>query len=613
MKTNVKLFLMLIIIFLPTFSFSAITFDANGKWETTFDCAEQEQRVVSGDPELVCDDMTWAGSWTAQPGNVKTTITSAANNPDGLGARGARFWKGSVNTNDISGTIRVTFSESQPEVWIRWYQRYESGFEWKLGPAHTKDFYIRDGVATSPYIGHQGTTRGGVNTSTYRIYHANLGWYDTGPDDKGGWYDIYPTGTSDGTWHLYETYLKMDSPAGNDGVWRMWVNGELAANHEGLDFGSPATGWLYFDFLENNQRTGLERPYYVDFDDMVIYNTTPPNVDPVHGIPWIGPVGWNGGAASLPPPPAETPSPVDPVTGLTKGALVMSESFENNNWSARGWYDGTNSTGTTAGGYQGNALNWTWVTGNTNPTGFSTIRRILAQSFDEFIIEYYVKHGTGWVGSGVNYHPHLIHIVSTEDWAVNGYGPMAGNHSNLYFESLVNGGVNYPQIAHQDRERAVSSRSDLTGVTETRSANDCDTPRALSGATSGTCYSSGGGWYSANTWRSSTVNIPAGEWVKITSHVKKNTFTAGIGNFDGILRVWVNDALAIESTSVMYAAGTYADTEWNKIALAPYMQPGNGSPANQTMWLDELSVWTVTGGSGSSEVLPPPMHFRQVQ
>jgi hypothetical protein len=294
------------------------------------------------------------------------------------------------------------------------------------------------------------------------------------------------------------------------------------------------------------------------------------------------------------------------VTGISKGTLLFSESFENDSWSSRGWYDGTNSTGTASNGYSGSALRWEGASAATKPTGFSTIRNNLSQAVDEFLIEYYVKYDSGWQGSRQTYHPHLMHILSSDDTSYQGF---AASNSNLYFESLSDTSspyTNYPIIAHQDLVRAVSDTNDLTDITEARSANECDTPYEETGATNGVCYASGDNWYSSNTWKSQGISIPESDWVKITAYIKTNTFTAGVANFDGIMKLWVNDSLAIESNTVLYAAGGYEGATWNKIALAPWI--GDGSPVNQTMWLDELEIWTVE--SGSSSALSTPALFQ---
>ena len=613
MKKNVKYLIVLFgLLFFPVVSFAAITF-TDGKWETTFNCDNWESRVPSYDYRLNCDGMVRnLDKAPLTPGERVTTLSSVSNNPSGAGGKGVRFWKGSGGDNILSGDIAVNFPTPQKELWIRWYEKYEAGFKWN-NSIDVKSLYFK-ATDSNPYVGYQ--------YGNYRFYWGGGGGpYPVG--SSGGWDDVYGT-TSDGTWHCFEVYMKMDTN-GTDGVGRTWVDGELVASQTGMNWSSshPHPGWDYFHFLSNQKNPGLERPYYVDVDDMVIYNTTPPNRD-ANGNPFIGPIGGSDATtddattddattddattaddATTDDATTDDTTTDDTTTSVagipTKGDVLASESFENNNWTDRGWYDGTNSTGVASGGVSGNALKWDFGVSDKSPDNFSVIRRSFNPT-DEFLLEYYVKFDSGWRGSGQNYHPHFLHVVSSEDTAYQG---LSRSNSGLYFETVAAQSTpytNYPQISHQDMYRVNTSAgtppNNLSGTTENRSANQCNTPYSAVGGDIGTCYNDGVGWYSATTWRADSVAIPANTWTKITAYIKNNTFSSGKGNFDGIMRLWVGDKLAIESTNVLFAAGAHEGATWDKIALAPWI--GDGSPIAQSMWLDELSLWTVSAGSSSS-------------
>lgn len=286
-----------------------------------------------------------------------------------------------------------------------------------------------------------------------------------------------------------------------------------------------------------------------------------------------------------------------------KAELIFSESFEDNNWSSRGWYDGTDSTGVHSGGYLGNALRWIWNSDATQPTGFSTIRNSFNQT-DELFIEYYIKFDANWRGSGLNYHPHMIHLLSTDDGVWQG---LSRTNNSIYLEAITNTSSPYdivPTIAAQDYLRTNASfgtpPNNLVAITETRSAYHCNTPAYLSGA-SGTCYNDGGGWYSANSWKAPEIIIPKDQWVKVEAYFKKNTFGGGVANFDGLMQMWINDELAIDKNTVLYAANYYNDTAWDKIILAPWI--GDGSPIAQEMWLDEFKIYDSL--SSGADVIAP--------
>ncbi|MCF8094889.1 MAG: hypothetical protein K9J79_05950, partial [Desulfobacteraceae bacterium] len=215
--------------------------------------------------------------------------------------KGARFWKGSGYDNNSSTQFGVVFPSPQKEFWVRWYERYESGFEWAGGRIDVKSLYIR----TYPYrTQNGGSPYAGVKSDTgYRVYN-NGSTGDYPYSDSGGWFDLYPTGVSDGSWHCFEIYMKMDTD-GTDGIGRIWIDGKLVEEDTSVNWSdgdaTSREGFRWFEFLSNQKDPELERPYYADVDDMVIYNKTPPNTDD-DGNPFIGPINWDSSSSSLPPP-----------------------------------------------------------------------------------------------------------------------------------------------------------------------------------------------------------------------------------------------------------------------------------------------------------------------
>ena len=496
------------------------------------------------------------------------------------------------------------FNNQYRELYTSWWVKIDPDWNTlQVGPKWNR-YYL--GSSPGSVEGGQVTFDVGGTGSSF----SNAGWrfYATAATSGNGIHNTQRTmaemGLLDGNWHHVETRVKLPTNASTlDGVLQLWVNGELEVlcrPYQSCSTESLFDGYgpeIYFTRLKTpaigNLGTGndwnfpTDDWYSIEFDDYVVSTAR------------YGPDG-----SELAGPPSNESTPSHPSGMPVKGELLLAESFSDNNWSSRGWYDGTNSSGVTSGGYSGSALRWNWNNGSSRPDGFSVLRRPFTAT-DEFLIEYYVKYEAGWQGSGLNWHPHLIHVMSTDDGVWQG---LARAHSGLYFESWSERTppyTNYPVIAHQDMHRVNTSfgsvPNNLSSITEARSANNCNTPYTQVGASSGTCYNDGVGWYSANTWRSASVTIPADQWTKITAHIKKNTYSNGVANYDGIMRLWVDSQLAIESTSVMYAAGAHSDTQWNRVVLAPWI--GSGSPVNQTMWLDELRIWSVIDGPPT--LLPP--------
>jgi hypothetical protein len=64
----------------------------------------------------------------------------------------------------------------------------------------------------------------------------------------------------------------------------------------------------------------------------------------------------------------------------------------------------------------------------------------------------------------------------------------------------------------------------------------------------------------------------------------------GVGQADGVLQYWFNGALVIDRHDVLFRAGARSTLQFAQFLIAPYI--GNGSPIDQTMWVDDLVVAT---------------------
>jgi hypothetical protein len=165
--------------------------------------------------------------------------------------------------------------------------RYESGFAWiGGGPGYDKWLYILTGGSTDviPEFAGAGITAYAQGPGIGENYQVNTSSY--------GWDDIMGGATSDGLWHCYEFYIKMDTDQ-TDGVGRIWIDGTLRAENIAVNFsgGDAASqpGWTRTLIGSNQSTPDNGRVMAVDFDDMVIYSSTPPNVD-ADGNPFIGPI-----------------------------------------------------------------------------------------------------------------------------------------------------------------------------------------------------------------------------------------------------------------------------------------------------------------------------------
>lgn len=649
MRSQIKWIILVVFVLLSPVCSHAVS---SMPWSTTFNYGPCSQQGGGGQPN--CGTTTpdgiyfnWGGN--AVSGNY-TQVTSEANYPGGAGGNGMRSWLDDT-ANEVSGSVRIDFPSPQKEFWLRWYERWQVGAKWDWSYAATtpyhKSMYLRSNGTSDPYAGFYG--RNG-----YRLYNQGStgGLLAVTP---GGWETVYPTGISDGSWHAWEIHMKMDTNNTN-GVGQVWMDGVLIGSKTDFNWSNGDTasraGWTWFSPVENNQGTNNGGAIYIDIDDMAIQNTTPSNKD-AQGNPYIGLIGRSVGTA---PPPATvvngacgsasgqsftsltSASPnlcstgtVASFTGSgpwswgcngssggtsTSGTAcfaslastlptppatqLFSESFENNSYASRGWYDNTNHGTVVTGGQSGNALQWSWASAATTPTNGGSMRRAFTPT-DSLYLSYYVKFQTGWRGSQKAYHPHMLYILSDLDNTSSIYSPLANNYLQTYVEFLSDIGSPYtirPQIAIQDEKRVNTSYgtppNNLTAVTENRSVAYCNTP--VSAGAAGTCYADNP-YYSANTWKASTASISTNAWHHVEVYLKMNTISGGKGQSNGIMQEWIDGVQVINRSDVLYRTAQDATKKWAQFVLAPYI--GDGSPIAQSMWIDELTAATAPPGSAA--------------
>jgi len=286
----------------------------------------------------------------------------------------------------------------------------------------------------------------------------------------------------------------------------------------------------------------------------------------------------------------------------TGGSTLIEESFDNNSFAARGWYDNTAHGTIVSGGQTGNCIQWAWAQGATTPTNGGSMRMKFTPT-DSLYVSFYVKFQSGWRGSQQTYHPHMMLIPSNLD---SEYAPLANNYLNTYIEFVSDVGSPYtirPQLAIQDEKRVNTSNgtppNNLTAITENRSVAYCNTP-VSSGAT-GICYADNP-YYSANVWKASSSSLSTNVWHRVEVYFKMNTISGGKGLSNGIMQKWVDGALVINKSDVLYRTNQDATKQWAQFVLAPYI--GDGSPIAQNMWIDELKVTTALSGGGGDVQAP---------
>ncbi|NOY37296.1 MAG: hypothetical protein GXO83_06940 [Chlorobi bacterium] len=242
--------------------------------------------------------------------------------------------------------------------------------------------------------------------------------------------------------------------------------------------------------------------------------------------------------------------------------ILFYESFNDSALPNRGWYDETRIRIVDNAWSGKGCIEYEW-NDERKSCGSSGIRHLF-QPTNEIYIRFYIKLSENWGWSGRNYHPHLIHFLSTENSAY--HGP-AASHLTLYVEP-VNGRLRLAATDIQNK----------------------DMPHGL---TQGKLK----GGYNGKFYDSREVLFNDDKWHCIEAYFKLNTLDMENDrpNPDGIVRGWFDGELVIEHTDVILRSTDFPEMKINQFLMAPYFGPGL-LPHAQKLWIDELAVGTKRTG-----------------
>jgi hypothetical protein len=242
--------------------------------------------------------------------------------------------------------------------------------------------------------------------------------------------------------------------------------------------------------------------------------------------------------------------------------LLFSESFEDADLSQRKWYDGAQfRIGGDAWAGRG-CIEYEW-TSDARLSGSSGARHLFPPA-DEVWLRFYLKLSKGWDWTGRNYHPHLLHFMTTENPPF--HGP-AASHLTVYVEP-VNGKL---RLAATD----IQNKDGAHGLTQ----------GPLKGGFNGTFFDS------------QDVLFTDDQWHCVEASFKLNTLDLAKDrpNPDGIVRGWFDGKLVVDRSDVILRSTDFPAMKFNQFLMTPYFGPGM-LPHAQKLWIDELAVGTTRIG-----------------
>jgi len=285
---------------------------------------------------------------------------------------------------------------------------------------------------------------------------------------------------------------------------------------------------------------------------------------------------------------------------------LFQENFEDANFTSRGWYDSTNLKLSTAEHYSGNSsVEYHFLSGATTPEISGGSIRKLFNDTDEVYAGYYVKYSSNWTGSNKNYHPHEFLILTNQNGIWDG---PAYTHLTAYVEQ--NEGT--PLLSLQDGQNIDLTKinQDLTNITENRSIAGCNGIPAAENTSTISCYPVGSAYRNGKDWRAGQVyfqDVPGpyykNVWHHVEAYFKLNSISGGKGQPDGIVRYWYDGNLIIERTNIIMRTAVYPNMKFNQFTIGPYI--GDGSPVDQTFWVDDLTVATARASGDTTAPVAP--------
>ena len=304
------------------------------------------------------------------------------------------------------------------------------------------------------------------------------------------------------------------------------------------------------------------------------------------------------------------------VTASTATNL-LSESFDDASFSSRGWYDSPNMLVDTSTKHSGAAsLKWHWAKGATQPDNGATMRHPITAT-DKLYVSYWTAHSSSWVGSGETYHPHMIMLLTDQDTAYSG---LAWTHLSFYIEEnqqtprlIIGDGanVNYSNGTPPDN---------LVGITENRSVGGCNGDLGATGDSGGpSCYQSGGSWYNGRTFTSPTQYFSdtcpgpycKTDWHHVEVYGQMNSISGGVAQADGVMWYKYDGTKILGYNNVVFRTGQNPTQKWNQLDLCPWI--GDGSPVDQTVWIDDLTLLSSDPGASGAGDTPNTPTGVQVQ
>jgi hypothetical protein len=283
--------------------------------------------------------------------------------------------------------------------------------------------------------------------------------------------------------------------------------------------------------------------------------------------------------------------------------VLFREGFEDTNFASRGWYDGDATVVLSSEQHIPGSTKSFEIHFRAGDVSPATPRRHLFTESDSVYISFWVKFSPNWMGSGKPYHPHFLHLMTNQN---DGFRGPSCSHLTTYVEDIAG----TPRMAIQDSQNITAN---TTG--EDRAVAGCNGD--WGGHGSGECYELGGEGRNGTGWQAKQRYFQdnpgpyyKADWHHIEAYFRLNTISAqGRSNKDGVVQYWYDGTAIIDVKDAVLRTAKYPGMKFNQLLIAPHI--GDGSPIDQSIWVDDLLVATGRPAAGVDlRLSPPPPHIR---
>jgi hypothetical protein len=223
--------------------------------------------IVSATTWFSCDGSTACGSKYANYSGGKFSIGHQSDSPTG----NPNVWKwtyyvGPAGPGTATLWPAMSGMGSPSEMWGEFWYKFSPGFEYNgivnkivyFNPSNTMAACIQNGGSVP--AGPQLTPQGPNITN----YYSNKGSGD---------FAVFPTGV----WHKYKSYWKMNSHGNYDGVWRVWIDDVLVAEHTKVYYAhnNETISSVSFAVIWGGMSGYIEKEQYLYIADIYFGSTDP--------------------------------------------------------------------------------------------------------------------------------------------------------------------------------------------------------------------------------------------------------------------------------------------------------------------------------------------------